>query len=708
MANTLAESIEAAKRYVTDAANFRLEQEKEVTKRIDEYKIDSAKEVARSAAQAEYEQQIQSAKEAQKYKEAALKKYNQKVKKEEERLNKELEKINNSKKYKDDNEKKKALKDAENKSKQTKAQYAKELEAEDKKADIFGETAAKRNSRKTKLGKLGTAVDTVSDLISGNGQGGRKATLKSALISATNAVGDFVDSLKSTITQISGYKSSIDTRLQGSKSETWEGSYWDRISKDITGAAGISPLVKQSDIANKVQSMVSQGIAYNVEQRAFLATISDKIATTFESTNGTLARLVRIQQQDSTAARLGMESALTSFLNNMYETTEYMSDVMSGIRNSLEEAEALMTKEASTEFDYQVNKWLGSLYSVGMSSSAVQSIGTALGDLAAGKISGITSDGAGNLIVMAANNAGLSVSDLLQDGLDASNTNKLMTAMVEYLKGIYDDTNGSLVLQQQYADVFGMTASDLKSLANLSTSDVKNTASNGLSYSGMLSQLNSMANSIYSRTSQGELLTNLTDNLKYTMASGIANNAALYSTFMMAEMLDSVANGIEFSLPLYLGTGTAQTFKVSDIMKTGALTGGIISGIANMIGSAGNGGITGSGLLAAFGANSTTSVTRGSGSGLISTGGATYSSSGYVGNASSGDVYEKSMADTQESVNSQVAEATEESNEATTTDINNNILLMYQLLQDVTSGTLSFKVDMGDQSSWSQVMHATY
>ena len=708
MANTLAESIEAAKRYVTDAANFRLEQEKEVTKRIDEYKIDSAKEVARSAAQAEYEQQIQSAKEAQKYKEAALKKYNQKVKKEEERLSKELEKINNSKKYKDDNEKKKALKDAENKSKQTKAQYAKELEAEDKKADIFGETAAKRNSRKTKLGKLGTAVDTVSDLISGNGQGGRKATLKSALISATNAVGDFVDSLKSTITQISGYKSSIDTRLQGSKSETWEGSYWDRISKDITGAAGISPLVKQSDIASKVQSMVSQGIAYNVEQRAFLATISDKIATTFESTNGTLARLVRIQQQDSTAARLGMESALTQFLNNMYETTEYMSDVMSGIRNSLEEAEALMTKEASTEFDYQVNKWLGSLYSIGMSQSAVQSIGTALGDLAAGKISGITSDGAGNLIVMAANNAGLSVSDLLQDGLDASNTNKLMTAMVEYLKGIYDDTNGSLVLQQQYADIFGMTASDLKSLANLSTADVKNTASNGLSYSGMLSQLNNMANSMYSRTSQGELLTNLTDNLKYTMAAGIANNVGLYSTFMMAEMLDSMANGIEFSIPQYMGTGTTQTFRISDIMKTGALTGSIISGIASMIGAGGNGGITGSGLLAAFGANSTNTVTRGSGSGLISAGGATYSNSGYVGNASSGDVYEKSMADTEDSTKSQVAEAAEENNEATTTDINNNILLMYQLLQDVTSGTLSFKVDMGDQSSWSQVMHATY
>lgn len=289
--------------------------------------------------------------------------------------------------------------------------------------------------------------------------------------------------------------------------------------------------------------MVNQGISYNVEQRAFLATISDKIATTFESTNGSLARLIRIQQQDSTAARLGMESALNSFLNNMYETTEYMEDVMSNIRSNLEEAEALMSKEASTEFDYQVNKWLGSLYSVGMSSNAVQSISNALGDLAAGKISGITSDGAGNLIVMAANNAGLSVADLLQEGLDTSSTNKLMTAMVEYLKGIYTDTNGSLVLQQQYADVFGMTASDLKALSNLSTGDITNTKNQNLSYSGMLSQLNSMANSMYSRTSLGEMLGNLSDNVRYTLANGIANNVGMYSLFTIADMLDSFANG---------------------------------------------------------------------------------------------------------------------------------------------------------------------
>ena len=128
------------------------------------------------------------------------------------------------------------------------------------------------------------------------------------------------------------------------------------MSKDITGMAGISPLVKQSDLANKVKEMVGQGIAFNIEQRATLAVLKDKIATTFDAANGTLLRLVRIQQQDTTAARLGMESALTSFLNNMYETTEYMQSVAKSVRTSLKEAEALMGAKSAAAFEYQVQK----------------------------------------------------------------------------------------------------------------------------------------------------------------------------------------------------------------------------------------------------------------------------------------------------------------------------------------------------------------
>lgn len=102
--------------------------------------------------------------------------------------------------------------------------------------------------------------------------------------------------------------------------------------------------------------MVNTGISYNVEQRAFLETIKDKIATTFNATNGTLLRLVRIQQQDTTAARLGMESALTAFLNNMYETTEYMNTIAEQVKGNLAEAMSLMEAQNAVGLEHTVQK----------------------------------------------------------------------------------------------------------------------------------------------------------------------------------------------------------------------------------------------------------------------------------------------------------------------------------------------------------------
>lgn len=253
--------------------------------------------------------------------------------------------------------------------------------------------------------------------------------------------------------------------------------------------------------------MVSRGVSFDVEQRAFLETIKDKIATTFDANNSALSRLIRIQQQDTTAGRLGMESALTSFLNNMYETSEYMHEVASSIKSTLEEAESLMGAQSAAAFEYEVQKWMGSMYSVGMSNSAVNSIAGALGQIAAGQISGLTGGGSGNLVIMAANNAGLSLSDILAGGLTDQSTNMLLNAMVEYLAGIYNETKGNNVVQQQFASVFGITASDLKSAANLNRSRSA-IAGNSLNYAGMIGQLQSMANSMYSRTGVGEMLGN--------------------------------------------------------------------------------------------------------------------------------------------------------------------------------------------------------
>ncbi len=253
--------------------------------------------------------------------------------------------------------------------------------------------------------------------------------------------------------------------------------------------------------------MVEKGIAFNVDQRAFLATISEKIATTFNAADGTLLRLIRIQQQDTTAGRLGMESALTSFLNNMYETTEYMTDAAASVRSSLEEMSALSGAAMATEVEYQMQKWMGSLYSVGMSQSSVNAISQAFGQLASGDIAGLNG-GAGNLLVMAANAAGISIADILNQGLDAGNTNALMQAMVNYMGVIGNQSANSRVVQQQLANVYGIKASDLKAAGNLAKSTGSISKAN-MSYGNMMSQLNSMAGSMYKRTSIGEMMSNI-------------------------------------------------------------------------------------------------------------------------------------------------------------------------------------------------------
>ena len=518
--------------------------------------------------------------------------------------------------------------------------------------------------------------------------------------SLTNAISDMAKQLDSKIDEIGKYKSAIDTRLYGSKNtKNWTGSYWDSMSKDITGMAGISPLVKQSDLANKVSQMVGQGIAFNVEQRATLAVLKDKIATTFDATNGTLLRLVRIQQQDTTAGRLGMEAALNAFLNNMYETTEYMEGLATTIKGSLEEAMSLMTGENALSFEYQVQKWLGSMYSVGMSDSAVQGLGSVLGKLASGQIDAITNGGQGNLVIMAANQAGLSVADILNNGLDSQTTNELMNSMVDYLAKIAKDAGDSKVIQQQMASVYGMTASDLKAAANLSSSR-KAVARDGLTYSGAINNLYSMANSMYARTSIGEMMANAWDNFQYTMAAGIANNPMLYATYKAAGLLDAVAGGIAIPAISVMGNMVDLETTVADLMRVGAMSGSILSGIGSMVASGGNGGITGSGILRAAGiSGNLNTVSRGNGQGLRTTGGASVSESGsLIGNSNSGDIQNATMTNATDSANAQLAEAVDSSEETKLSEVYAEVVEIYKLLQDVANGSYTIAVDVKNPS----------
>ena len=599
---------------------------------------------------------------------------------------------------------KKALADAD-KSKKAQERLEKKKQFEESK---LGKSKVGQLITEANFGKDLQAKVDAGEMTQEDAQGAAQAKLDQTFA----ALGNWVNQLAEQGKTAAKKQSSIDTNLQGSvANKTVLGSYWRKLDATITMGVGVSPFILQENVAASVEKLTGMGISFNIQQRALMDTLKDKIATTFDAADGTMLKLIRIQQADTTAARLGMESALTSFLNSMYETSEFMHTTAASIRDNLYQATALMGAKEATAYEYQVQKWMGSLYSVGF--SATEKVSEALGKLTAGDISGITDGGMGNLLVMAANEASLPIADILEKGLDADQTDRLMESMVNYLGNIYEETKGSRVLAQQYGNVFGVTAADLKAVANLGADTISTIAKHDRDYAQMLKQLENMSNTMVLRTSTAEMFENIKTNFSYSMATTLANNPVLSGINMMANMLNDLVGGIEIPFVNVYGFGFDLNATVADLMNVAALSGAVLGGMGKVVASlAGGGGFSGSGMLRMFGVdqgNNLAELQRGNGGlNLTTLGGATQSESGAVaGNESGEDIQNKTLADASEGPEKQIAEAKEEQEDKEETRHNavvEQIVQIYDLLDEVTKGVKKWHVhlDVGNNpTSWS-------
>ena len=114
------------------------------------------------------------------------------------------------------------------------------------------------------------------------------------------------------------------------------------------------------------------GVARDIEQRATLAALSDTIANTYDKFSKDISRLIRIQQEDQSTVMLGMESILTEMLNTQFRDTSYLTDIgTSSITGTLTEALSNMGAAQGSQFNFTVQKYLASLYSMGASQSMI-------------------------------------------------------------------------------------------------------------------------------------------------------------------------------------------------------------------------------------------------------------------------------------------------------------------------------------------------
>lgn len=104
------------------------------------------------------------------------------------------------------------------------------------------------------------------------------------------------------------------------------------------------------------------------------------------------------------------------------------------------------------------------MYSAGMNDSTVTSLANALNQLGSGDISNLGS-GISNLVLMGAARAGLDYGALLNNGLTASTTDRLLSSITSYLQEM--GANQSNVVRSQLGNLFGVSITDLVAANNM-------------------------------------------------------------------------------------------------------------------------------------------------------------------------------------------------------------------------------------------------
>ena len=435
-----------------------------------------------------------------------------------------------------------------------------------------------------------------------------------------------ISKLDGSITKYSQYSAGINARLQGFSPnvtsyerfkvgvQTFGNQPFQLLESRLTSAVGLQPYFKTETMLDNLQMLVETGIASNVDQRAFLQTAKDDIATTFDVANGALLRIIRLQQSDSTAARLGLEAYLTRFLNQMFENTEYLTQTFDNVQEALLEASSFMTTEASTEFEYIVQKWLGSLTSVGLSEATATNIAQAIGYLGSGNIEALSSSNLQNLLVMAASRRGLNYADLLTSGLSAEKTDVLMQSLVEYMTEI--GTTSSNVVRSQFAQTFGLSYSDLRAAQQLVDS-INDIAGNFLSYEGMYDELKDQMYAIPGRMGTATMFDNLWANLQFGLASNISKNPVLAALWKVTGLIQENTGGINIPSFTAMTVGTGGGFDleatIDNLIRLGVVGVSSLGMIGDLVSGLGSTFAPGS-ILGKLGIKASgTSISRGKG-----------------------------------------------------------------------------------------------
>lgn len=469
----------------------------------------------------------------------------------------------------------------------------------------------------------------------------------------TSSLSSLYDKIEASFSQYADYVERLEVNLQGSQKS------YDSVTNTLEKVFSMNVFFSLDDAINKATEMVEKGINYNVELRASLDVMSEKIVSTFDALDETLTRLVKIQQQDSTEARLGMESLLQTYLNASFQDSEYLHTVSDQVSAYLLEAESLMGRDEATEFEYAVQKWLGSFSSVGVSDSTILALAQGIGYLASGDVDALTSnDSLQQLLAMSIAYSGSSTSygEMLLNGMTVEDVSSVMTGFFNLINQVYS-TSDNLVALNQYADIFNLSVSDLASVLNLTANDIELISQDMASYNDMISEVENQlsTSNLKSRTSYSQMVENIQANTLTAIGLDAADNLSLAMSYAVSDIAADIIDMINLGIDIDpFGIGVSTKINGGDMLK--AVQASITYGAEWAKNKSAFNSLTSPDLSALNGEESTgrNSITIYGGLGTSSTtSGQTTNTLSYVGNSDSSAAYEM-MNDYGKSTSSQI------------------------------------------------------
>lgn len=332
------------------------------------------------------------------------------------------------------------------------------------------------------------------------------------------------------------------------------------ITDHLTNSLTLVNTVNHQNVFNKLSEMVGKGILYNVEQRAFLQSLADDLGMMFNATDGTLTRLINIQQKDLSANRMAIEASLKEFLNQNYKTSQYIKDGFVGVSNSLIEAQSLMTTTTGMQMEATVQKWLGSMSSAGMSENTVQQLAQAIGYLGSGNISALNNNNMQRLLVLGAAQQNLDYGNLLNEGLTYRTVDKLMSGIVDYIAQMGEGATN--VIKSEYARIFGINVSDIAAAANIreaTRTELLNT------------DINNLLNDVSGYISATHQINNLISNMLFGAGSEIASSFPRYALYkgssLLSDMIASAIGETTISTPSIFGALPGLNIEVGSLIR---------------------------------------------------------------------------------------------------------------------------------------------